>query len=451
MSGGLEVAAPVDPREPYLADFRKGEVASREEPSWLRARRATAIARFAELGFPTIKQEDWKYTNVAPIARSRFVPAQPPEQAPPGSSLMAPTFGAMEGLRLVFVNGRFEPRLSSTPISDGGFRLGSLGELLVDGGNLEPSLGRFAGFEDNPFTALNLSFARDGAFVNVPEDRAVEEPIYLVFLSVPGKEPAVAHPRNLVLVGDRGQAAVVELYIGLGDGTYFTNAVTEVSVGEDATLDHLKVVREAEQAFHVATMAVSQARNANVASATVSLGGALVRSDVSTVFAGEGGELSLNGLYVLGGRQHFDTHTRIDHRTPACTSRELYKGILDGSSRGVFNGNIFVRRGAQKTVARQTNKNLLLSKDAHVDSTPGLEILADDVKCSHGSTIGQLDDAAMFYLRSRGIDLETARSLLVYAFGAEIVNLIKVDSVRKRIDEFILSRLPNSEAVREAL
>jgi len=450
VSGGLEMAAPMDHIESYLADFRR-EAGDQKVPRWLQDRREAAIARFAELGFPTIKHERWKDTNVAPIARTRFVSAQPPARVPTAQSLEVPTFGAMEGLRLVFVNGRYEPRLSSPPISDGGFRVSNLAELLADNGDIEPLFGRLEGFEDNPFTALNMAFARDGAFVQLPNGRVLDEPIYLVFLSIPGTEPAVSHLRNLVQVGDRGRATIVEIYVGGDDSGYFTNAVTEVSIGEEAVLDHLKVQREGERAFHVATMAVHQARSSSAACTTLSFGGALVRSDVNTVFTGEGGELSLNGLYVLRGRQHFDSHTRIDHRTPACTSREYYKGILDGSSRGVFNGMIFVRRGAQKTVTRQTNKNLLLSRDAHADSTPGLEILADDVKANHGSTIGQLDDAAMFYLRSRGIDLETARSLLTYAFGAEIVNLIKVASVRKELDEFILSRLPNSKAVREAL
>jgi len=441
---------PVDPRDPYIADFRR-EAAGRTEPQWLRIRREAAIARFAELGFPTIKHEQWKDTNVAPVARTRFAVARPPARTPTSQALAVPTFGAMEGLRLVFVNGRFEPGLSSPPTSVAEFRLANLGGLVADDGHLEHLVGRFAGFEDNPFTALNLAFARDGAFVEVPSGHALAAPIYLLFLSIPGTEPEVAHPRNLIVLGARSRATIVEVYVGGDEGGYFTNAVTEVSVGEEAVLDHLKVVREGERAFHIATTGVHQARGAAATFTTLSFGGALVRSDVRTVFTGEGGELSLNGLFVLRGHEHFDAHTVIDHRTPACTSRELYKGILDGNSRGVFNGMIHIRRGAQKTVTRQTNKNLLLSRDAHADSTPGLEILADDVKANHGSTIGQLDDAAMFYLRSRGIDLETARSLLTYAFGAEIVNLIKVASVRKELDEFILSRLPNSKAVREAL
>lgn len=441
----------LNPKTAWLDDFRRaqGDLASRGPP-WMRTLRASAMARFDALGFPGPKHEEWKYTNVGPIARTRFVPAEAVRD-PPRESFDAATFGAMEARRLVFVNGRFAPRLSSIPPADDGFRVRPLSEAFADGADLEPHLGRLAGFEGNPFIALNTAFARDGAFVSVPRGRALEGPIYLVFLGLPSGDPWVAHPRNLILLGDGSAARVVEMYLGVGGGTYLTNAVTEISAGEGAVLDYLKVQQEPEAAYHVATTGVEQKRAANVTCTTISLGGALTRSDVRTEFAGEGGELSMNGLFVLAGHQHFDAHTWIDHRTPACTSRELYKGILDGSSRGVFNGMIYVRRGAQKTVARQTNKNLLLSQDAHVDSTPGLEIQADDVKCNHGSSIGQLDDNSVFYLRSRGIDQETARSLLTYAFGTEVVGLVKVPAVRAGLDAFILSRLPNSDAVRDAL
>ncbi len=440
-----------NPQSAWLDDFRRLEPeAGVRDPEWLRALRETAAKQFANLGFPGPKHEEWKYTNVGPIARTRFVPAQAVSD-PARGSFEASTFGAMDGHRLVFVNGRSVPRLSYVPSADDGLRVMPLSETLADGAKIEPFLGRIAGFEKNPFIALNTAFARDGAFLDVPRGRQLEIPIYLLFLGLPSSPPWVAHPRNLILLGDGSHATIIEMYLGVGSGTYLTNAVTEVVAGENATLDHVKVQLEPEAAYHVATMSVEQKRNANVSCTTISLGGGLARSDVRTIFTGEGGEVSMSGLFVIGGRQHFDAHTWIDHRTPSCTSRELYKGILDGSSRGVFNGMIYVRRGAQKTVARQTNKNLLLSKDAHVDSTPGLEIQADDVKCNHGSSIGQLDENSIFYLRSRGIDQETARSLLTYAFGNEIVNLVKVPALRDRLDEFILSRLPNSDAVREAL
>ena len=445
------MAENVDPRAPYLADFARLDEARRSEPPWLRTRREAAIARFAELGFPNVKHEEWKYTNVAPIARTRFVPAPVSPRGVARAWLDAATFGATGSIHLVFVDGRFASELSTVPPASDGFQVGSLGAFFKFDGKLEPSLGRLTSVEDNPFTALNTAFSQDGAYVDIPKGRVVEQPIHLTFLSSPGEAAWVAHPRNLVLLGDGSRATIVETYLGQSDGVYFTNSVTEVSVGDHAALDYVKVQREAERAFHVGTMEVHPSRHASVSCTTVSLGGALVRSDVNTAFHGEGADLALNGLFVLGGRQHFDTHTRIDHLVPACTSREFYKGILGGGSRGVFNGQIFVRRGAQKTVARQTNKNLLLSRDAHVDSTPGLEILADDVKCNHGSTIGQLDENAVFYLRSRGMDDDTAKSLLTYAFGAEIVGLIKVPAVRKGLSEFILSRLPNSDAVREAL
>jgi Fe-S cluster assembly protein SufD len=239
--------------------------------------------------------------------------------------------------------------------------------------------------------------------------------------------------------------------VGWGDGAYFTNAVTEAVVNENARLDHYKLQREGDRAFHVGTLQVHQARASGVSDNSLAFGGALVRNDVNAWFGDEGAELAMDGLYVLGGRQHVDNHTRIDHAKPSCTSSELYKGILDGHSRAIFYGNITVHKDAQKTNAVQTNKNLLLSRDALVDSIPGLQILANDVKCKHGSTIGHMDEDAVFYLRSRGLDELSARALLTYAFAAEVVNKVKVLPLRAALGAWLLSRLPGSEAVKEAL
>ena len=422
-------------------------------PLWLHRTREAAISRFRELGFPTTKAEAWKYTNVAPITK---VPFQPVPGAEPhgvaGEAVDLYTFGVLKCSQLVFINGRFAPRLSYLRWLPEGVRVRSLSEVLEkDARSLEPHLGRVAALDGNPFTALNTAFMQEGAFIHVPSGRVVEEPIHLLFVSASRKEPAVSYPRNLVVLAENSQATVIESYAGLDRGLYFTNAVTEVVVGPGAVLDHYKMQRESESAFHVATMAVHQDRSSRVACNSISLGGALARNDVNAIFKGEGGELDLNGLYAVAGQQHVDNHTWIDHARPNCTSRELYKGILDGKSRGIFNAMIFVRKEGQKTNARQTNKNLLLSNDAFVDSTPGLEILADDVRCSHGSTIGQLDENAIFYLRSRGIDEEAARSLLTYAFASELINQVKVASMRIKLDQLILSRLPRADTVKEAV
>jgi len=279
----------------------------------------------------------------------------------------------------------------------------------------------------------------------------VEEPIHLVFISTAQEMPTVSHPRNVVRLGARSQATLIETYAGWAPEVTFTNAVTEISAGPGSVLDHYKIQRESESAFHIATMTVDQDRDSNIVCHSLAFGAALSRSYVHTKFHAEGGSVALNGLFMPFGGQQADNYTRIDHAAPACTSVELYRGILGGKSRGVFNGNIYVRKDAQKTVARQTNKNLLLSKEAFVDSTPGLEILADDVKCNHASTIGQLDENAIFYLRSRGIDEEAARHILTYAFASDVVNQVKVAPIRIKLDQLILSRLPKGAGPGEAL
>ena len=443
-----------DPRQPYLADFPRLEREFyKDDPAWLRDTRRNALARFQELGFPTLKHEMWKYTNVAPIARTRFTPAIAiPGNGLPPEKLEPVVFGKYEGSELVFVNGRFSRALSSLRNVPDGASVGSLAQALrEEPAALEPHLAKTAPFDANPFTALNTAFLQDGAFIRVPNGKVVEDPIHLLFVSTSQPEPAVAYPRNLIVLEDGARLTVTESYAGLDAGVYFTNAVTEAVVGEGAALDHYKLQRESERAFHVATLEIEQGRASSVSDNSIALGGGLVRNDVNQRFTAEGGDLSMNGLYSVTGQQHVDNHTRIEHLTPNCASRELYKGILDGRARGVFYGNIIVHKGAQKTNAVQTNKNLLLSKEALVDSIPGLQILANDVKCRHGSTTGQLDEDAVFYLRSRGIDPETARSVLTYAFAREVVDRIQVPAMRATLGVLLVSRLPNSEAVREAL
>jgi len=448
------MAAPADPVAPYLAEFERSEKElDGGAPVWLHRLRERAILRFRELGFPTTKAEAWKYTNVAPIAKTPFERVRPGEpRGVAGEAVDHFTFGVLKCSQLVFINGVFAPKLSYLRWLPEGVRVRGLSEVLrTDPQSLEPHLGKHATLNGNAFTALNTAFMQEGAFIDVPAGRVVEEPIHVLFVSTARRAPSVSFPRNLVVLGDGSQATVIESYAGLDRGAYFTNAVTEAYVGPGAVLDHYKMQRESEGAFHIAAMALHQDRGSVVASNSISLGGGLVRNDVRAIFLDEGGELDLNGLYAVTGAQHVDNHTWIDHARPNCTSRELYKGILDGRSRGIFNGQILVRKDAQKTNARQTNKNLLLSTDAFVDSTPGLEILADDVRCTHGSTIGQLDENAIFYLRSRAIDEEAARSLLTYAFASELINAIKVASMRIKLDQLVLSRLPRADAVQEAV
>jgi len=414
-----------------LAGFEQARLDG--EPAWLSELRRDAFARFTALGFPTTKEEAWRYTSVAPIAKRPFRPAAKESARLSRRPLPVPLPGG-EGARFVFVNGRPAPELSR-----GSFGAGvvvTLREALRDRPEaVEAHLGRIAGFEKSAFTALNTAFLEDGAFILLPKDTVVEEPVHLVFLSAAGSEPVVSHTRVLVVAEANSQAKIIETYVG--DSAYFTNAVTEIVCGDGAVVEHYKVQREGPLAFHVQTIQAAQERGSRFDSHNLCLGAALARTDINVLFQAEGGECSLNGLFVTAGAQHVDNHTLIDHARPHCTSRELYKGILDGKSRGVFHGKIVVRPDAQKTDAIQTNKNLLLSREALVNSTPALEILADDVKCRHGSTIGQLDASALFYLRARGLGEAEARAMLTYGFAADLTSRIRVPWIREEAEAFL--------------
>jgi Fe-S cluster assembly protein SufD len=434
--------------QPYLAHFAALERAlAGQGASALLPLRREALARFTELGFPTTRHEEWKYTNVAPLTRSSFRSAS---AEPAGSHLRERDLpmGDVTRCRLVFLNGRFAPALSVTDTLPRGVKVSSLAAALAtDFAAVEAQLARSARFHDQPFVALNTALWEDGAFVFIPRGIIVEEPIHLLFLTSPDAGPIVTHPRNLLVAEESSQATVIESYVGRDSEVYLTNAVTEIVLGENAVLDHYRVQRESDAAFHMATQQVQQSRSSNFSSHSIALGGALVRNDVNAILGGPGIESTLNGLYIASGRQHVDTHTAIDHAHPHCNSHELYKGILDGRATGVFNGKIFVRQDAQKTDAKQTNQNLLLSEDATINTKPQLEIFADDVRCTHGATVGQLDDDAVFYLRSRGIGRAEARGLLTYAFASDILNRIRVAPLREYLEAHLFERLPHAGVV----
>jgi Fe-S cluster assembly protein SufD len=429
-----------DETDVYRADFEAFVRAceASDEPGWLTRRRREAIERFARLGFPTTRDEAWRFTSVARLARASF--RRPVENDAAGVTSVD-GLAAFGHPTVVFVNGRPSPELSSldAPV---GVQVRSLRDALArDPARLEARLGRIAADEGQAFTSLNTAFAEDGALVEIAAGAVVAEPIHLVFLTA-GAAPIASHPRVLVVAGRRSQATLVETSAGRGE--YFANAVTEIVLDDGAVLDHYTVQREAASAFRVSTLAVEQGRDSRFSDLALGFGGELVRNDVYVRLAGEGAECALLGLLMAGGDQHLDTHTRIDHAAPSTGSREVYKGILDGRGRGVFHGTILVRRGAQKTDAYQVNKNLLLSREALVNSTPALEIFADDVKCKHGSTTGQLDANALFYLRSRGLTEDSARSLLVHAFAAEIVGRIRVPALRAAAEAELRRRLPGN-------
>ena len=418
---------------------------SPREPGWVAEIRRAGMEQFRETGFPTVREDAWKYTNVAPFVKVPFQLASD-ERGSFARPLPLPAGAGVRGVQIILVNGRYAPELSSVGLLTGGLEVASLAEVIAARPEaVEPYLAKTVR-DGNAFAQLNSAFVDDGVFVRIPARTAVPEPIHLVFLSEPAFGPTVSHPRNLVIAEAGSEAAVVETFLGTAGEPYFTNAVTEVVLDDGAVLDFSKLEREGDAAFHVATTAVSLGRNSNFTSHSISLGGALARNDLNVRLDAEGADCTLNGLFLGNGTQLLDNHTLIDHAMPHGTSRELYKGILDGKSRGIFHGKIIVRPDAQKTDAMQTNKNLLLSKESLVNSEPALEIFADDVKCRHGSTIGQLDAAAMFYLRSRGIGEEEARSLLVYAFASDVASRIRVAPLKALVEQHLGLRLSGGGA-----
>ena len=439
--------------EPYLSSFERLEKElAGKQPTWLEQIRKEAILRFSELGFPSPRQEEWKYTEVAPIRRTSFQPAAYELNGWSADRLDGLTFGNLQCPRLVFLNGHYSAELSSLKGLPETVQVESLAEVLKHNPDLvKPHLARHARYEDHSFVALNTASFQDGAWVHIPKGEVVQEPIHLLFLSTAAEEAVVLHPRNLILVGCNSQVTFVESYVGLPEAVYFTNSVTEIVAEENAVVDHYKLHHESKKAFHIATLQVHQDRSSSVRTFNATLGGALTRNEVNIVLDGEGAECSLEGLYLISGRQHVDNHTRLEHAKPHCDSREIYKGILDEKATGVFHGRIVVLPGAQKTDSKQTNNNLLLSDDALINTKPQLEIYANDVKCTHGATIGQLDQNALFYLRSRGIDQTTARSLLIYAFANQVVSRIKVAAVRNELENYLFSWLPEGHLVQEAV
>jgi Fe-S cluster assembly protein SufD len=429
--------------EHYLSEIEAADRrAGGQAAGTLGAQRRAAAARFAELGFPTPRLEDWRFTNTAPLAATGFVTAPAAAGVNGTGTTACLERGVVPVNRLVFVNGHLARSLSNLAGVPEGVRVASVADVLAEHPALvEANVGRHATWDAQAFVALNTAFLHDGAVVHVPDGCVVREPIGLVFVSRPNGRPTVSHPRILIVAGRDAQATVVESYVGEGGGAYFTNAVTELVAGSGARVEHCKVQWEGAGAFHIATLAASAGRDSQVTCHSVSIGGALVRNDVRALLDGEGAECVLNGLYVVGGAQHVDNHTVIDHARPHCTSRETYKGVLDGTAHGVFGGRIIVRPAAQRTVARQANNNLLLSEQSVVNTKPQLEINADDVKCYHGATVGMLDEDALFYLRARGLDRATARALLVRGFLGEIVAAIGVPSLRDALDRVIGERL----------
>jgi len=436
------VAAPPAALTFFAAEFARLRAAE-ASPSRL-ALRERGWQQFERQGFPTLRQEEWRFTNVAPVGKTVFRRPSAADRARLAAGVEA--FRLEGTIELVFVDGRFDAELSARELP-AGLAVTRAGEAS----RADELLGSAAGIETRPFAALSTALFEEVAVVEIAPGAVVTQPLHLLFYSTAQDVPGASFPRTLIHAGEHSEATVLESFAGDADAVYLTCPVTEIVAEPSSVLDHYKFQRDSREAFHLSGLALTTARGAAVSTHSFSLGGAIVRHDIQARLAGEGSVATLNGLYLVDGRQVCDTHMRVDHVAPHCDSHELYKGILDGRSRAVFNGRIFVHKGAQKTDAKQTNRNLLLSDDALVNTNPQLEIFADDVKCTHGSTVGQLDDDAIFYLRSRGIGAEAAKSLLTYAFASDLVERAKVPALARELREFLFNWIPQGDVVRDAV
>jgi Fe-S cluster assembly protein SufD len=429
------------PENKYQEAFR---VLRQAKPTvaWVELVRESAMDRFESLGFPKISDEEWKYTNLAQLDKARFVPTTSLSNIS-AAEVTRFSYPETADSELVLVNGILRADLSRTSKLDDIVVL-DLFDAVADARYskvVRNYLARNANYHDKGLTALNTAFLQSGAFVLIPRNVRVETPLQITLIADSTQNSSANFPRVLVVVEENSSAKIIENYVSNSEAGYFTNSVVEVVVQDGARLEHSRLQRESSQAFHVGTTSVELGRGSSYNSTAINLGAKLARHDVSVVMNDEGAECWVDGLYVVGENQHSDTHSVIDHKQPYCNSHQLYKGILDANGRAVFNGKVFVREGAQKTDAMQTNKNLLLSPQARVDTKPQLEIYADDVKCAHGAAIGQLDQDQLFYLEARGINPELGKSLLTYGFAEEVIEKIKIESIRAELDQIVLKQL----------
>ena len=435
------VTQPENPVHHYLESFDELLTGTATR---IRDLRVSAMDRFVWLGFPTMKNEDWHYTSVAPIA-TRVFNRSSSAASVSLRDIEPMLFGSPLWPRLVFVDGWFAPELSHVA-EHPGVRVSTLAALLAEGDSPALALlGTIADHDTVAFTALNTALMQDGAVISVAAGVEVDVPIHMVFVSTQPAELTASFPRNLLVLDRSARATVIESYLGLRDESYLTVPVTEISLAEGARLEHIKVQNESTAAFHVGTIQATQERDSELHSFSYAAGAELSRTNVYTLLDGQGSSCTMNGMYMVSGLQHVDHQTRIEHAQPNTTSREIYKGILDGHSHGVFNGKVYVRPVAQKTDGKQSNNNLLLSDHARIDTKPQLEIFADDVKCTHGATVGRLDEVALFYMKSRGLDAEQARTLLIYAFAADVLEEIPVKAVRDTLESAVFARVRGEE------
>ena len=432
----------------YVADYEAMQKLLQKD--CLSEQRQSALQHFRENGFPNTRQENWKYTDVRSLARQKYSATVSGKAAVSEEEFEAVRFAELDCLELVFVNGVYVSELSSLEglpadaiVCDLGSALDNHAELL------KQHISKYADNTVSAFTALNTAFVQHGVFIYLPKNTTIERPINLLYLSRQQEQEFAAHLRNLIVLEENSEASIIESYVGLDEANYFTNAVTEVALGQAARLQHYKLQQESLNSYHIGNLYARQGKDSQLESHSVSLGGSLVRNDIHSQLNADGAAIILNGLYMTAGKQHVDNHTRVDHLKPNTFSTENYRGVLNDRSRAVFNGKVIVHPDAQKIEAHQNNANLLLSDDAEIDTKPELEIYADDVKCSHGATVGQLDKDMLFYLQSRAIDKETARSLLTFAFAEEVISKIKLQPIRNRLEYLVVGQLPDAELIRE--
>ncbi len=438
-------------KEFYIENFRTYEgKLNGDSKSFLHQLRIDALKQFAETNFPTLQNEEWKYTDVTPIVKQNFTPAinSSPEKFTK-EQINKFLFKDFDCHLLVFVNGIFDGELSSISDLPKGVIVGSLRKLAKENPSvIDAYIGRLSKI-DNAFNAVNTAYAADGLVVVVPDGKIVEKPIQVLYLGSSDEETVLSSPRNLIVAGKNSQTSVITNYRGASEKTYLNNIVTEIFVEENAVVNLYKVQNESDEAYHIEKVQATQKKNSVLNHYNITFGGAIVRNDINSVLDGENIETHYYGLYMVNGKQHVDNHTFVDHAKPNCMSNELYKGILDDNDRGVFNGKIIVRQDAQKTNAYQQNKTILLSKTATIDTKPQLEIFADDVKCSHGATVGHLDDVSEFYIRSRGVPQELAKSMLIRAFANDVIETIKIEPRKEQINHMIFEHLHKVEVSNE--
>ena len=430
-----------------ITDFESLKTSNESE--WFGEQRDSAINTFKQTGFPTTRQENWKYTDVKQIARQAFSANQIGNASLSEDELNNIRFDELNCIELVFLNGEYSATHSKVDNLPEGVVICDLATAFSKHRDILEEQLQQSEFNNSAFTVLNTAFIQHGVLIFIPRNTKLERPVNLLFVSKQQEHEFAAHLRNIVMLEENSELTLIESYVGLNEAQYFTNAITDITLRENARCIHYKLQQESVSSYHIGNLRAQQHKDSYLETHSIALGAALARNDIHGQLNAPGANIVMNGLYMTNGKQHIDNHTRVDHLQPHTFSTENYRGVLNNQSRAVFNGKVIVHKDAQKIEAHQNNANLLLSDDAEIDTKPELEIYADDVKCSHGATVGQLDKDMLFYLRSRAIDEDTARSLLTFAFAEEVISKINLQAIRNRLEYLVVGQLPDADLIRE--